>query len=231
MGGLMQNQIISTQTNGGLDVIIDLLQNLTAEFSAGYIIASTVLSIIVGILAAAFVILAATLSKKNIVFGIIAGIFQIFGAVGVQKYAHVFLEMEKFAMIQVTGSSQADVNQKLQEAMTEYMMNMLGDLIIACICGALMFAAWLMGLIFIIMSMRNNGKALVIIALLLHIGRYLFALPYDMVSPLVLGQPITDISQLIFDFLYYGATLLPFLLVMISGIITGIKSKKQAQAQ
>ena len=227
----MGNQIISTQSNGGLDFIIDLLQNLTAEFSVGYIIASTVLSVIVGILAATFIILAATFSKNNRVFGIIAGIFQILGAVGVQKYAHVFLSMEKFAMIQVTGSSQAEVNQKLQEEMMDYMMGMLGDLVITAICGALMFAAWIMGLIFIIMSLKNHGKVFAIIALILHIGRYLFVLPYDIVSPFILGQPISDMSQLVFDFLYYGATLLPFLLVMIGGIVSGVKAKKQAQAQ
>ena len=52
-GGLMENQIImSTQTDDSLQFILDLLQNMEADFSTGYIIASTVLSIIVGILAA-----------------------------------------------------------------------------------------------------------------------------------------------------------------------------------
>ena len=76
------------------------------------------------------------------------------------------------------------------------------------------------------MSIKNRSKVFAIIALVLHIGRYVFAVPFDLASPFM-GLPVGNESQLIFDVLYYVATLLPFFLVLISGIISGIKSKKQ----
>lgn len=230
----MENQIImSTQTDDGMQFILDLLQNMEADFSTGYIIASTVLSIIVGILAAVFIILAATFSKKNIAFGIVAGIFQIFGALGVQKYVHAFLQMDKVTYITVEGMPE-DIADKMEQATTNYLETYLTETLpllgLALIGSFCMFIAWIMGLVFIALSIKGSGKIFAIIALVLHIGRYAFVLPFNIVAPFM-GQPINDMSQLVFDFLYYGATLLPFLLVMIGGIVSGIKAKKQAQAQ
>ena len=230
----MENQIImSTQTDDSLQFILDLLQNMEADFSTGYIIASTVLSIIVGILAATFIILAATFSKKNIAFGIVAGIFQIFGALGVQKYVHMFLQMDKVTYITVSGTTDT-IGNNMQSAMDSYLENYLTETLpqlgIALIGSFCMFIAWIMGLVFIILSMKNGGKVFSIIALILHIGRYMFALPFNIIAPFM-NQPINDMSQLIFDFLYFGATLLPFFLLMIGVIVSGIKANKQAQAQ
>lgn len=230
----MGNQIImSTQTDDTMKFILDLLQNMEADFSAGYIIASTVLSAIVGILAAVFIILAATFSKKNIGFGIVAGIFQIFGAIGIQKYAHAFLQMDKVTYITVEGMPE-DIANKMEQATSNYLETYLTETLpllgLALIGSFFMFIAWIMGLVFIILSIKGSGKVFSIIALILHIGRYALGLPFNIVAP-IMGQPINDMSQMIFDFLYYGATLLPFLLVMIGGIVTGIKSKKQAQLE
>lgn len=230
----MENQIImSTQTDDGMQFILDLLQNMEADFSTGYIIASTVLSIIVGILAAVFIILAATFSKKNIAFGIVAGIFQIFGALGVQKYVHAFLQMDKVTYITVEGMPE-DIADKMEQATTNYLETYLTETLpllgLALIGSFCMFIAWIMGLVFIALSIKGSGKIFAIIALVLHIGRYAFVLPFNIVAPFM-GQPINDMSQLVFDFLYYGATLLPFLLVMIGGIVSGVKAKKQAQLE
>lgn len=230
----MENQIImSTQTDDSLQFILDLLQNMEADFSLGYLIASTVLSAIVGILAAVFIILAATFSKKNIAFGIVAGIFQIFGAVGVQKYVHAFLQMDKVTQITVTGTVDS-IEGNMQQAMDNYLETYLTETLpllgIALIGSFCMFIAWIMGLVFIALSIKGSGKIFAIIALVLHIGRYVFCIPYNIVAPF-LDMPINDMSQLVFDFLYYGATLLPFLLVMIGGIVSGVKAKKQAQLE
>ncbi len=216
-------------SSSNLFALEDILKNFVAEFSPGYLLMSTILSVVVGILAAIFVILASVFSKNNRVFGIIVGILQIAGAVGVQKYSHVFLQMEKFTVMTATGSNMAEAQAKLQEQMMDYFMGMLGDLIVVMICGALMFAAWITALIYIILSLKNKPKVFAAIALVLHIARYMFIVPFDFVSPFMGGQ-ITDMSQMICDILYYGATLLPFLFLFVGGIIAGAKAKKQGNS-
>ena len=209
-----------------LDGFMGFFDNLKADLSADYIKSSTITSLIVGAIAAALIIFAAIMYKKSMAFGIVAGVLQIPGAVGVQKMVHYVLQMDFYRKEIFYGYSQEDVDQQINDFLYNYYKDAVIDIVMLILCSMLGLLAWIFALVVIIKAMKQPPKAFAIIALILHIIRYVVIAPYDLITPIV--SRVTEASQKTTDMCYYIFTLIPLLLFAIGSIFVRVKMKKQA---
>ncbi len=201
-----------------MKLLIQMFENMNLlEQTPAYVISSTVLSLGTGVLACICIIAAAFLMKKSKVLGVIAGLFQIPGAYSVQLLVNTYLQMDLFQTVTIYGSSMSDVNQKLDAFYAQYFAELIPDMICLCVCGAIMMAAWVLGLVFLIQCIRRMPKLLSIPALIAHVCRYMFAVPFNLT---VMFVPLTVMGQTGANVLYYIATLLPFVLVLIGSFFS-----------
>ncbi len=210
----------------GNSFFVDYMENLEAVLSDAYITRSTVFSILVGILACIFIVVASVMMKKGMVYGIITGIVQIVGAFCTQKMVHIFLQMNHVQFETITGTSQAELDQKMEEFYADYFSNFFADMIPLMLCSVIMVISWVMALIFIIKSMKRMPKIFPVLAIILHIFRYLFVVPYDVITPIF--AKVTDSSQGVVDIGYYFVTLLPFFVIMIGSFFCKKHAEKTA---
>ncbi len=201
-----------------LEFLIEFLENLQLRLTDEYILSSTILSIVVGLLACGCMVVAAIFMKHNRIYGPIAGVMQIVGAFSVQKMVHIFLEMDLFRQVTIYGEDMEDLASNVEDFYAEYFMDLLEGMVPMYLFSFLMMGAWIMGLIFIIRSMSRMPKVFPVLALLVHIFRYVFVMPYDIITPFF--EKLTVEAQTRCDVLYYFLTLLPFLLVMIGSFLS-----------
>lgn len=211
-----------------MDGFLGYFDNLKAELSADYIRSSTITAVIIGVIAAALIIFASIMYKKGMAMGIVAGVLQIPGALCMQKMAHYVLQMDFYRKEIFYGSSQEDVDQQIDEFMRSYFMESLLDIIPLMLCSAFCLLAWIFALIVVIKAMKRPPKVFAIIALILHIIRYVVIAPYDVITPIM--DNVTEASQKATDIRYYIFTLIPFVLFAVGSIFVRVKMKKQAAA-
>lgn len=186
------------------------LNNLETALSPSYTYSSTALSILVGIIASQLIIITAILLRKRVAFSIITALSQIVGAFSFQKAVHFFLQTDFVR-------NRSDL----------HFYAALMDSLLPCIAFSLIaFLSWVLGLIFVITSMKNVPRAIGVVGLLLHVIRLVHISPVNLISPLF-GQ-LTEPLQMATDFFSYGAFLLPFLMVMIGSVASRVRAKYTA---
>ena len=205
-----------------LEQIFDLIQ--IQNLSDGYVSSSLTSAIIVGIIACALIIFTAIASKKALGLGITAGIFAIIGSVA-NHFAVVYFHTTTFVITaKFVGSSQGEVDQMVEDFTETYMTENLPKMLLYSLASALVFAAWVVILIFIMKAMKIKPKAAGltcgIVALLLHIGKFLFIGPVNIFSPILNNTSATEAMQKSQDSLVYAMTLIPLFLVAVAGLVS-----------
>lgn len=204
------------------DTLFGIMKNLHIDMTPEYLQASTRLSWIVGIIMAGLIIAAVFVSKKNHALGIVTGIFQLLGAVGMQKAVHILLQMDLTHVEYIVGSSQAEVDKLAGEYQRGVLMQSL-PMFLGMIA---FFVAWVLLLVFIIKCMRFRPKVLAVFALVLQIIRYLAIAPFNTFAAIT--GPLTEAAQQRQDYLFLGAGLLVVLLTVIPCFIPQKKAEWEA---
>lgn len=190
------------------DTLFGILKNLHINMTPEYVQSATRLSWIAGIIMAGLIIAAVFVSKKNHALGITTGIFQLLGAVGMQKATLILLSMD-ITHIEYVGSAAEAAEYQRQVLVNQALPMFVGMM--------LYFIAWVLLLVFIIKCMRFSPKILAVFALILQIVRYVAISPFNTVAA-VFG-PLTEAAQQKQDYLFLGAGLLVVLLTVISCFI------------
>ncbi len=205
-----------------MGILLEMMTESQIELSEGYLSSSTLLSIIIGVVAAALTVTSAFLLKRGKVFAIITGIFQIIGSFCAQKMAHIFMDLD--FVITATGET-AD---EAMENLSQLYMDALAGLVPYMFCSMLFMASWVLTLVFIIRSMKLKLKVFPILALIIHILHYLGVSPIAGLNVLNLSGEITEEIQVQTDIQNYAVTLIPIVFVFISALVTSSKSRKDA---
>ena len=214
-----------------LEKIFSLIQtNLSEE----YISSSLTSAIVVGLIACALIIFTAVASKKSLGLGITAGIFAIIGSVA-NHFSVVYFHSTIFVeTIYAEGPAGSDLQGQLNSALADFYAENLPKMIIYMVASALVFAAWVVTLIFIIKALKIKPKAAGltcgIIALLLHIGKLLFVGSVNTFTPILNDTRVTEAMQASQDKLVYAMTLIPLLIVAVAGLVALIKRPKAPEA-
>ncbi len=207
-----------------LFAMIEVITESQIQLSEGYITSSTVLSILVGIIAAAITITTAFLMKKGKVFAIITGVLQILGTFCAQKTAHLFMDLD--FIVTATGGTMDEAMENLGELYLESMVKLIPYML----CNMIFMAAWIFTLVFIVKTMKLKPRVFPVFALIIHIFRYLFVGPIAGFNIFHLTDKVTESIQRETDILNYAVILIPLVLVLASAVISFVRSKKEAAA-
>ena len=194
-------------------LFIRYLENLHASFSKSYLLSSTGFALAVGVIAAIFILVSVSLIQKNVALSVIAGIFQVGGAVSLQKASHLFLQMD---LVKNTGD-------------TLFFQNLLTYLIPFFIFLLLAVTSWVLTLSFILSAIGKSPAAVGAFSLLIFLFGRLIILPINWIAPIF--GPITEHAQMSADILNYAYTLLPLLLIMLGAIAKYPQKAKQQAAK
>lgn len=203
-----------------MELLFDALKTLQMELSEEYINNAYVLAGICGLVFFAFFLFTAIKYKKARGFGITTAILQLFGAIGASLYAIYFHTMEFEHIIIVEGPNKEEAQAALKDALTE----VLGGYAIIFIGSLFVLLSWIFALIYIIKMKSEIMKAFVIPAMILHIIRYVI------VPPICFPIGIFDGNQQEWDYFYYAACALPFILLFVGALI-GKKKEAPVVAQ
>jgi len=184
----------------------------------------TTSSIIWGIVALVLCVFVAFANKRGQAIGIITGILN-FGSFallpGYLEYWHKAEFYKKFY-----GTSQGDIDQQI----SAYYKEILPDLILYVLAAIVILAAFIFTIVFILNQKSKGPKVFGIIALILHILRYVAIAPYPMFDA-ILGDTVTVEAQLSQASTYSIFCVLPIILVAISTIIALATKKKAPVAE
>ncbi len=186
----------------------------------------TSMAIIFGLLSVACCVVVAIANKKCRGMGIVAAIFNFFNAILTPAFIKSFHNTEFFKVEYITGSSQAEVDKLVDEFYAEYFAENIPGMILISLASVVMLLAFVFTLILIIKCMKGlKIKLLSIFALIITILRYLFVGPIDYFKPILQGGATieTQMSQTSF---YFIATVLPLVMIAVSGIVTLATKKK-----
>lgn len=210
-----------------LEKLFSLIQiPLTEE----YISSSLTFAIVVGLIACALIVFASIASKKSLGLGITAGIFAIIGSIA-NHFSVVYFHTTTFAVSEkFVGSSLTEADQMASDFLENYMTENLPKMFIYMAASALVLAAWVVTLIFIIKMLKVKPKLLGIFALILHIGKFLFVSPVNTLTPILTNVAATEATQKSQDTLVYATVLIPLVLIAIAGLIAMIKRTKTPAA-
>lgn len=208
----------------GIDYeLIDILERFRFLPSDEYVSSATVWSIVIGLIAASFIIFTAVTSKKNMALGITAGVMQVLGAVAAQQAAIQYWKCDFFKYEIVYGTSEGELIENLMEKYQEMILEMLPHMLLMYMYLAFMLAAWIVTLVYIIKTIKTEPKAFGIAALVVHIVRYAFVGPMNIFAP-IFGITLTDSVHASYDAFVYIVYLIPALLIGALGIMNFIKS-------
>lgn len=199
-----------------------MLENMFIQFSPEYLAASTRLSWIAGIAMAVMIIVAVIVSRRNVALGIATAVFQVGGAVGIQKFVHVFMQMDLTHVEHIVGSSQAEVDQLI----AEYQRSVIERVTPGFVGMMLYFIAWVLLLVFIIKCMRFSPKVFGVFALIVQIVRYVAIAPFNPIA--LVTATMTEAVQQRQDYLVHGAALLAVFLIFIPCLVSGIFKRKES---
>lgn len=204
-----------------LEKIFHLIQTPLSE---EYVSSSLVSAIVVGLIACALIIFTAIASKRALGIGITAGIFAIIGSVA-NHFSVVYFHSTVFVKtIYAEGPAGSDLQGQLDSALADFYAENLPKMVIYMVASALVFAAWVVTLVFLFKVLKIKPKAAGltcgIIALLLHVGKLLFAGSVNTITPILTETPVTEAIQKSQDGLVYTMTLLPLVLAAIAGLVS-----------
>ena len=204
-----------------LEKIFHLIQTPLSE---EYVSSSLVSAIVVGLVACALIIFTAIASKRALGMGITAGIFAIIGSVA-NHFSVVYFHSTVFIKtIYAEGPAGSDLQGQLDSALADFYAENLPKMFIYMAASALVFAAWVVTLVFLFKVLKIKPKAAGltcgIIALLLHVGKLLFAGSVNTITPILTETPVTEAIQKSQDGLVYTMTLLPLVLAAIAGLVS-----------
>ena len=192
----------SSFLDGYLESLTGILPNLDSSGRA----TTTVFSVVIGLMAAACIILRTIFTKKKLGFGIACAILCFFGIIGGQLFAnHLAIALHGLL------SSSVEIT------------SLIGSLIAYLIGMILMMLGWLFSIIFIIKQMKDEPKIFGILALVVALVKYLVIPPYN--SFAILGGPQTQddfVGYCIFGLI---VNLIPYILLLVGGILNMVKAK------
>ena len=188
---------------------IRYLENLQSMFDMQYLVSSTALSITVGLIAAAFVIVSISTRRKNVALGVITSIFLVLGVAARQQVAHLIAQTD---WVRNAGDAQFYTN--------------LNHSLIPLFAFVLLTAvAWSLTFSFIIVSIGKVPRTLGILALIFHVAHMALP-PINLLAPFF-GQ-LTAQAQMTADLINYGALLFPLLLIMLGSVARGPLPRRAA---
>lgn len=208
----------------------EMLKNFNLVLDEGYIQASTIRSIIIGLLCAACFILAVIFIKNSRGLGVTAAILQFAGMFAAGRYVIAFskIDFTKFVVVEY-GSSYEEATNKAMDSMASNTLETLPGILLSSLWNMVLILATIFALIYVIKVMKSSHKALGIPALILVIARFI-------ISPLQYftlfsrgGIPMS--AQANWDGFYCAFYLLPALLVAAMAVISFVKSKKAPAAE
>ena len=209
------------------EIIMDQLEKIfhliQTPLSEEYVSSSLISAIVVGLVACALIIFTAIASKRALGMGITAGIFAIIGSVA-NHFSVVYFHSTVFVeTIYAEGPAGSDLQGQLDSALADFYAENLPKMLIYMVASALVFAAWVVTLVFLFKVLKIKPKAAGltcgIIALLLHVGKLLFAGSVNTITPILTETPVTEAIQKSQDGLVYTMTLLPLVLAAIAGLV------------
>ena len=128
--------------------LIALMDRFRFHPSVDYVKNATILCLIVGFVAAAFIIFTAVTSKQNMSLGITAGVMQIIGAFSIQHASIQFWKADLFAYEIVSGS-ESEIYDKMQEATKEMIQEMLPHILLMILFLAITLVSWIITIVYI----------------------------------------------------------------------------------
>lgn len=209
--------------------LLELMDRFRFHPSNEYVKNATILCLVIGCIAAAFIIFTAITSKQHMGLGITAGVMQILGAFSIQQASIQFWKADLFAYKVVTGT-ESEIYDKMQEATKEMIQKMLPHILLMSLFLALTLVSWIITIVYITKAMAIKPKVFGILALVIHIIRFVFVWPMNLYSPLFGEQLTADIQQS-YDTFANIAFLLPALLIGVAGIISFVKRLTGANQQ
>ena len=207
-----------------MDQLENIFKLIQTPLSEEYVSSSLTSAIVVGLIACALIIFTAIASKKALGMGITAGIFAIIGSVA-NHFSVVYFHSTVFVKtIYAEGPAGSDLQGQLDSALADFYAENLPKMVIYMVASALVFAAWVVTLVFLFKVLKIKPKAAGltcgIIALLLHVGKFLFAGSVNTITPILTETPVTEAIQMSQDSLVYTMTLAPLALAAIAGLVS-----------
>ena len=185
-----------------LEAISGVLPNL--DFSGRA--ATTIFSVVIGLMAAACIILRTIFTKKKLGFGIVCAILCFFGIIGGQLFAnHLAIALHGLL------SSSVEIT------------SLIGSLIAYLLGMIMMMLGWLFSIIFIIKQMKDEPKIFGILALVLALVKYLVIPPFNTFG--ILGGPQTQDDFIGYSVFGLIVNLIPYILLLVGGILNMVKAK------
>lgn len=203
-----------------LEAIIEIFNLMQAELSDEYINNSYVFSAIVGFIFFAFFLVAAIKYKKARGLGITAGILQILGTLGAAMSVVAYHSYDLIAVVKGEGSNQAEAEEALKDALSSALSDMLGGYVLILIGSLLTLLAWIFALIYIVKIKSEIMKGFAISSMIIHIIRFVLISPTCLpIDKIIDSVKVTEADQLAWDYVYYVACAIPFILLFIGALI------------
>ena len=209
------------------EFLMNFYKNLRVDLTDEYLSSSTTLALIIGAIGMVMIIVSAFLVKRNRVLGVFAGLLQVAFSYCSQKLAHFMHTTDFFRVETIYGDNQEDLENKLDEFYSNFYEELISTSIVSVLYSVFIMASFVLTLVFVIKCLKLKPNGLFKAVLILNIVKMVLLAPYDMITPFV--EKLTVESVASYDIIYYAATLLPLILLVIGAIV--VKTKKNPPVQ
>jgi len=189
-----------------MDTYLETISGVLPSLGSKGWTSTVVWSTLIGLMAAACIILRTIFTKKKLGFGIACAILCCFGIIGGQLFANFLAE----ALHGLLSSSPSVT--ELVGALIGYLLGMI-----------LMLLGWLFSILFIIKQMKDEPKIFGILALVLALVKYLVIPPFNTFG--ILGGPQTESDFVGYSVFGLIVNLIPYILLLVGGILNMVKAK------